>query len=330
MAVVAVASLGGTITMTPSPGEQGVVPALRAEDLLAAVPSLDQVARVEASTLRTLPGPSLTYDDLLAALRWARDAVESGATGVVLVQGTDTLEESAYLLDLFWDRPEPLVLSGAMRSPEQPGADGPANLLAAVTTAAATVMRDSGAVVVLNDEVHAAARVRKTDATAMHAFASPGTGPLARVVEGEVVRLNRSSRAPALPPPDSGAGVRVALLESALGDRGELISLVADRYDGLVVSGTGAGHVSAPAADAVAAAVQRMVVVVASRTGAGSTLTATYGFPGSESDLARRGAVLSGWLDPRKSRLLLWSLLALGRDADQIRLEFALRGRPAP
>ena len=87
-------------------------------------------------------------------------------------------------------------------------------------------------------------------------------------------------------------------------------------------------RVSEQTADALSEAVRRIPVVVASRTGSGTTLTQTYGFPGSESDLLRRGAVLAGWLDPRKSRLLLWSLLALGHDRDLIAREFTARGRP--
>jgi L-asparaginase len=122
---------------------------------------------------------------------------------------------------------------------------------------------------------------------------------------------------------------RVALLESTLDDQGSMVRLaVRDGYDGVVVGGFGVGHVSEQTADAMSEAVGRVPVVVASRTGGGSTLTRTYGFPGSESDLLRRGAVLAGWLDPRKSRLLLWALLALGRDGDRIRQEFQSRGHP--
>jgi L-asparaginase len=329
MPEVAVGSLGGTITMTSRPGESGVVPGLRADDLMAAVPGLDAVAQVRATTLRTVPGASLTFADLLEALRWAREEVDSGAAGAVLVQGTDTLEETAYLLDLFWDRPQPLVLTGAMRPPQQAGADGPANLLAAVATAAAPVAAGVGGVVVLNDEVHAAARVRKTDSTAVHAFSSPGTGPLGRIVEGELVLTGRSDRAEPLPVPDAEVDARVALLESHLGDDGGLLRLVLDAaYDGVVLGAFGVGHVSAVAAEVVSEAVRQIPVVVASRTGTGSTLTSMYGFPGSESDLLRRGAVMAGWLDPRKARLLLTVLLMLGYADRDIAAEFARRGRP--
>jgi L-asparaginase len=334
MPLVAVGSLGGTITMT-APDADGdgagapVTPTAGADDLVSAVPGLARVADLRTRTLQRVPGASLTASTLLDCLEWARRQVDEGAAGVVLVQGTDTLEESAYLLDLFWERPEPLVLTGAMRNPEQAGADGPANLLAAVTVAASAQARDVGALVVMNDEVHAAARVRKVDAAATHAFASPVWGPVARVVEGAVSPTATVSRPVPLPVPRELDGVRVALVEASLDDEGSLVSLaVSDGYDGIVVAGFGVGHVSQRTAEVLSEAVRRIPVVVSTRTGAGTTLTRTYGFAGSESDLLRRGAVLAGWLDPRKSRLLLWSLLALGYGNERVRQEFRRRGQP--
>ncbi|HEV7908163.1 MAG TPA: asparaginase domain-containing protein [Pseudonocardiaceae bacterium] len=98
---------------------------------------------------------------------------------------------------MYWDLPEPLVVTEAMRSPQQPGVDGPANLLAAVLTAAAPESRELGVLVALNDEVHAAARVRKSDSTALGAFSSSPFGPLARIHEGRVCFANRPTGRPA-------------------------------------------------------------------------------------------------------------------------------------
>jgi L-asparaginase len=114
--------------MPPSKGG-GVTPTLSADSLLASTPELADVARLEATTLATLPGASLKPSHVLDAVAWARRAVQCDIDGVVLVQGTDTIQETAYLADLAWDLDGPLVVSGAMRSPEAPGADGPANLL---------------------------------------------------------------------------------------------------------------------------------------------------------------------------------------------------------
>ncbi|MET0999042.1 MAG: asparaginase [Marmoricola sp.] len=328
---VAVGSLGGTIAMTSESGA-GVTPTLRADDLVAAVPGLADVAALEAVTLALLPSASLGYADCAAALEWAHRAIDDGAAGVVLVQGTDTLEETAYLFDLSWDRPEPLVVTGAMRSPQRAGTDGPANLLAAVTTAASPASRDLGVLVVMNDEIHAAARVAKTDSMAVQAFRSPVFGSLGRLVEGVPAYGNRPHRHPALAGPIvPGASPRVALLTTHLGDDGELVRLTAAAgHDGLVLATLGVGHVPAAVAEAVGEAAARLPVVFASRTGAGATARGTYGFAGSERDLVDRGAVPAGWLTPVKARLLLWSLLGRGSTREEIACELALRGAASP
>jgi L-asparaginase len=324
---VAVASLGGTITMTPAAAGAAVTPSLQAADLLRAVPGLDDVAELSAVTLRTEPGAWLTPVEVVAVGEWAHRQVADGADGVVVVQGTDTIEETAYLLGLHWDRPQPLVVTGAMRAPSTAGADGPANLLAATVVAAATASRDRGALVVLNDDVHAAARVRKTDTVAMHAFSSAPFGPVGRVHERSVTYAGAPGPWPALPAPRPGHDPRVALLETHLGDRGDLLRLVADAgYDGIVLAGFGAGHVSAALADVVGEVAARCPVVLASRTGGGPVLRSTYGFVGSERDLLARGVVPAGWLDPRKARLLLWALLAAGHGVEEIRATVTARG----
>ena len=328
---VAVGSLGGTIAMTSESGV-GVTPSLTADDLVAAVPGLAEVASLEAVTLAVLPSASLGYDDCLAALDWARRAVDGGAAGVVLVQGTDTLEETAYLFDLFWDRPEPLVVTGAMRSPQRPGTDGPANLMAAVTTAAAPASRDLGVLVVMNDEIHAAARVAKTDSMDVAAFRSPVFGPLGRLVEGRPVYGNRPARHPALAlAVGADASPRVALLVTHLGDDGALLRLAVESgYHGVVLAALGVGHVSTSVAEAVSTASEHLPVVFAGRTGGGTTARETYGFTGSERDLITRGALPAGWLPPVKARLLLWTLLRRGCSRAEIAEELLRRGAASP
>jgi L-asparaginase len=326
---VAIGSLGGTITMT-SESEARVTPTLEAADLVAAVPGLAAVASLETRTLASLPSASLRHDDCLAALEWARTVVDEGAAGVVLVQGTDTMEETAYLFDLYWDRDEPLVVTGAMRAPQRAGSDGPANLLASVVTAAAPESRGLGVLVVMNDEIHAASRVVKADSMAVDAFRSPVLGVLGRLVEGVPVYGNRPARVRALAAP-AGTSPRVALLVTHLDDDGVLLrQAVAAGFDGVVVAALGVGHVPAAVAEEVAAAAPQVPVVFASRTGGGTTARAAYGFVGSESDLLARGAIAAGWLTPVKARQLLWSLLARGLGPEEVARQFEVRGAAAP
>lgn len=304
---VAVASLGGTITMT---GSGAVSPTLGAKDLVEGL----EVG--EIATLATIPGASLTFDTLLEAFDWADKQVTQGAAGVVIIQGTDTLEETAYFFDCLWPHEEPVVVTGAMRHPGLPGADGPANLAAAVAVAAAANSRGRGALLVLNDTVHAARWVRKTHSSLMNAFES-FPGPLGLVIEGAPQYFHPAHRLSALPRPQDVP--TVSLIEATLDDDGSLLDWL--NVGGAVVAAAGVGHVSEGMAEAISRA--QFPVVVATRTGAGTTFRNTYGFTGSESDLIKRGAVMAGWLCPRKARVLL--RLALGSQTP-IEDVFAVRG----
>ncbi|SDK04618.1 asparaginase [Streptomyces indicus] len=319
---IALLTLGGTIAMSGRPVE-GVVPRLSGAELTAAVPALKEYA-LDVRDAHAVPSSNLTFAQLFAVAEEAAQAVKAGAAGVVVTQGTDTLEETAYLFDLIWPHPQPLVLTGAMRNPTLPGADGPANLLAAVQVAASPEARELGALLVFNDEIHAARRVRKTHATSTATFASPDTGPLGHVVEGRVRVLARPPRLPALPATPGEA--RVALHTVTLDEDAPLLPGLADTYQGLIVAAYGVGHVAAQLAPVLGELATRIPVVLTSRTGGGSVLTATYGSPGSESDLLARGLVNGGFLDPYKARILLRLLLWDGADRARIAEEFARRG----
>jgi len=186
--------------------------------------------------------------------------------------------------------------------------------------------RDLGVLVLFADEIHAAARVCKTHATSGHTFASPNGGPLGYVVEGLPTILNRPTRRVTRPAKEPSRVVTVELVTIVLGDSGVLAQAAAEHSDGLVVAAFGAGHVPAAVVEALSNAASRIPVVLASRTGAGSVLAATYAFPGSESDLLGRGLISAGMLHPLKARVLLHHLLATGRDRVATRQTFAEPG----
>ena len=312
MAEIAVIALGGTIAMTSS-GAGGVAPTLSAEELTAAVPGLADVARIRTSTFRQLPGAHLGLEDATALAREVRRAAAT-SDGVVVTQGTDTIEEVAFVLDLLVGSPRPVVVTGAMRNPQVPGADGPANLLAAVQTAASPVARDLGCIVVLNDEIHAARLVVKRHTARPDAFGSPLAGPLGYVAEGRPRVLLRPVAAKA----DISGDViprSVALVTVVLGDDGTAVRGAAEGNEGIVVEAMGGGHVPIAVADAIGAVTPTMPVIFASRTQSGEVLRSTYGFPGSEADLLARGALSAGWLNARKTRVLLSLLLGDERPA---------------
>ena len=328
---VAIFTLGGTISMAGvTPGKEGtVVTRLSGRDLTEAVPGLSELGeQLDVHDIRAVPSASLTFAQVLALVDAAARAIEAGATGVVVTQGTDTLEETAFLVDLIWPYREPFVLTGAMRNPTLAGPDGPANLLAAVRVAAAMEARDLGALLVFNDEIHTARWVRKQHSTSTATFGSPNAGPIGHVIEGQVRVLARPARLRPLPWPEPArvTPVRVALYTVSLDDDGALLQGVADTHQGLVLAGFGVGHVSASMAPRLGELAGRMPVILTSRTGSGPVLRRTYGAIGSEVDLQRRGLINGGMLDPYKARVLLRLLLASGTQKAGIAEAFAAYG----
>jgi L-asparaginase len=329
---VVVFGLGGTIAMT-AVGSSGATPSLSAEQVVAAVPGLDRTGiEVQVVDFRQLPGASLDFADitaLSAALRGCfADSADSadGADGAVVIQGTDTIEETAYLLDLLHDGPQPVVVTGAMRNPSLAGADGPANILAAIQVAASPHLRGQGVLVVFADQIHAARRVRKTHTTSPATFRSADGGPLGQLVEGRPVLLTRLESRTVIPATGDRPAPSVALVTVTFGDDGLLLTGLAERVDGLVVAAFGAGHLPERLVPTVAGLARTMPVVLASRTGSGSVLASTYAFPGSEADLLGRGLIRAGFLDPLKARLLLYALLAAGADDASTRAAFGAAG----
>jgi L-asparaginase len=322
---ITVLALGGTVSMTPPEGMSGgVAPQLTAADLVASVPGLEKEADLELQDVRRIPGAWLQIEDIAELAQTLNEQARAGAPGFVVTQGTDTLEEVAYLLDLLYEGHAPVVVTGAMRNPAMAGADGPANLLAAVRVAASTQARGLGVLVVFSDEIHAARHVAKVHSTSTHAFASPDAGPIGHVIEGRPrLHFTLPRHTPLRLPLRTTASVET--LEATLGSDGAVLRHVGDVVNGLVIAAFGAGHVPKTWVEPLEELAARMPVVLGSRTGAGSVLTATYDFAGSESDLLKRGLISGGALGPRRARLLLLALLRTGAGIDEVQAEFSAR-----
>lgn len=313
---------GGTITMTRG-SQRGIAPAIDGNSLLAAIPALADVADIEVSTPFLKPGASLSYADLAAIAMQARAAFAGGAHGVVVVQGTDTIDETSFFLDLMHRTEHPLVVTGAMRGAGMAGADGPANLLSSVIVAASR-WSGLGVVTVLNDEIHSARLVEKSHTALPSAFMSPGFGPIGYVIEGEAQIVLRPIPIQVALSSETITPKPVAIVKIALADRAKLLSLAAcGDYAGIVVEGMGAGHLPAQVLPDLDRAVSAVPVVFATRVPGGSIFRSTYGFSGGEIDLIGRGLIPAGFLSATKARLLLALLIGEGRSREQIRSEFS-------
>ncbi|CAX22662.1 putative L-asparaginase (ansA-like) [Methylorubrum extorquens DM4] len=307
-------SLGGTITMTRSL-EGGIVPTLTAADLADSVPGLAAVASIETLSPLRRPSAGLTLDDIIGVARTLNERLAGDLDGAVVIQGTDTIEETAFILDSLVAGDKPVVVTGAMRGPESAGADGPGNLLAATIVAGSASARGMGVLAVLNDEIHAARLVQKAHTALPSAFRSPLTGPAGLVIEGEARIFLRARRSLTLTGPLTDQPAPVALLKMGIGDDGRLLAALPDLgFAGVVIEGMGAGHVPEALAEIVSTLIARLPVVLASRTETGPVFSRTYGYPGGEIDLLGRGALSAGILSGVKARLLLQLLLRAGVD----------------
>ncbi|SPL88272.1 L-asparaginase [[Actinomadura] parvosata subsp. kistnae] len=317
---VRVIALGGTIAMTAKDGHAGVTPSLDAQALIEAVPGLNELARIEAESFARVPGAHLTLLDLVRLARRIEQVIGDGVEGVVVTQGTDTIEESAMALDLLLATEQPVIVTGAMRDPARPGADGPANVRGAVLAAASDRARGMGVLVAMNDEIHAARFVRKAHTSRPSAFVSAGAGPVGWTAEDRVrIPLRLSRRVHIGLPPQTEEIAAVALVTAALGDDGRALgTLPGHGYQGVVVAGFGVGHVARRTVESLARLAREMPVVLASRTGAGETFTGTYGFPGSERDLLGNGLIPAGALAAPQARVLLALALSAGWSATSI------------
>jgi L-asparaginase len=314
MARVQVVFTGGTISTAFDAAAGGNVPALDGAAILARTPGLDRIAEVVAIDLGRTPASHFTFPALLDIAGLLREALaDPTIDGAVVVQGTDTIEETSFCWDLVLDGPKPVVVTGAMRASDEAGFDGPANLRDAVRVAASASTRDMGVVVCLGGTIEPADDVIKMHASALDTFTSPNGGSLGRVGAGDVTIFRR--RAGRRHVTATQAAGRVHLITATVAMDGSLLdAAVAAGADGIVVAATGAGNTDPALLDAAVRAIGAGVpVALATRCPSGRA-GAAYAFPGGGATWIRAGALPVGHLCAVKARIALALGLGAGLD----------------
>ena len=306
---------GGTISMHHDSAAGGNVPAHDGEQLVALVPGLDRISPFRVDNWARLPAAHLGPERLWALRNRVRE-IQAGAgngepaRGIVITHGTDTIEETGYLLARTLEPSVPVVVTGAMRTSSDADWDGPRNLRDAVTVAANPTSAGRGAMVVFAGRVFAGHEAVKTDTMRLEAFSTPHGAALGTVGDGQV-----DYRRPAVPPsrlPAQDLSPRVALVPMMIGDRGELLDLARPTHDGVVIVAFGSGNLPPGAIPAI----RRWLgdgkpVVLASRCPYG-VVTPIYAFEGGGAGLVAMGVVPAGPRTPSQARLELVLSLSAG------------------
>lgn len=316
--VVQVLSMGGTIASEP--GDGGASPAVSGEALIESVPELNDYADEILVDQVTQTGSTNLDQEDVANLGNAAREVQETADGIVVTHGTDTMEESAYHLDLALDLNIPIIFTGAQRRPDEVSSDGPANLVTAFRAATHDKIR-SGVYIAFNEELHAARDVTKAHTSKLETFESPEKGPVA-VFTRDGIRLYRDPRSYSTNIPTLHTDKTVSIVFSGQGMDDRQIRFAIEHDDGIVLNASGLGNTNPTQSDAVQDAIQSGIpVVVTSRSHAG-TLSAVYD-DGGGAELQEYGAISGDDLPAHKARIKLLLALEVADGVDEVREYFS-------
>jgi L-asparaginase len=320
--MIAMVFTGGTISMRIDPRAGGAVPALDARDMLAAARGIDDVAPLRVEEWGRFPGPHMD-----AARMWAlRERLlallaDDEIDGIVVTHGTDTIEETAYLIARSVQTTKPIVFTGAMRNLSELGWDGPANLVDSVRVAADPDARGAGVLLVMNGRAYSASDVTKAHTHVLDAFESPGLGPVAEV-DDEAVIFRRALPAQRAILAPAALATPVDIVTAWAGADDRLLRAVLPTAQGVVVAALGRGNLPPLMAHALTDwAAAGKPVVITSRTGRGR-VGQTYGYDGGGRRLGELGAIFAGARRPSQARIDLMLALGAGLSGDALRAVF--------
>ncbi len=316
---IAIIFTGGTISMKIDPDLHAAVPALTSEEVVSMIPNIERLAEIEVINYGNIPSPHITPTMMMEIAELVKENVQrDDITGVVITHGTDTLEETAYLLDLLIKTPKPVVLLGAMRNSSELGYDGSSNLAAGLCTAISDDAKNMGVLVVMNNEVNAAAEVTKTNTLSLNTFQSPEFGPLGIVDNDEVIFHRNFISHQHIK--SNSIEERVALVKTAAGMDSDVLNFyINSNYKGIVIEALGRGNVPPAMINGIKKAIQSNIpIVMVSRCPTGRVLD-SYGYEGGGKHLRKLGVILGGNLPGQKVRIKLMLALGMTDDLDEIK-----------
>ncbi|MGA9770899.1 MAG: asparaginase [Blastocatellia bacterium] len=319
---IAIYFTGGTISMKHDAALGAAVPALSGRDILDNVPGGHEIADLEVIDFGRFPGPHMNLRLMMDLSKRVRESVlREELDAVIITHGTDTLEETAYLLDLTNETHKPIVFVGAMRNSSEVGWDGPSNLLSAMRVASSDDARGLGVMVVMNETILAASEATKTHTEAFDSFQNPDFGPLGVVDKGEVIIRRSPVRRDHILTDEIAESVW--LIKMAAGFDSTLIDACIDAgAKGLVIEALGRGNVPPDSVKGIARAISTgLAVVLVSRCPRGRVYE-SYGYEGGGKHLRNLGVIFADFLNGQKARIKLALALAVTRDIAEIRSLF--------
>lgn len=310
---------GGTISMTKDEVTGSSIPSMTGEDILKMTPGLDSIAAVEFLDFAMIPGPHMTPDKMLelSHLITHKLAVE-GFDGAVVTHGTDSLEETAYLVDLTYNGDKPVVFVGAMKSSDELGWDGPVNLIAAVYASACNEAYNRGVMVVMNNEVHSASQVTKTNTHTLDTFKSKDFGPIGFIDNDKAFFYYSYTKRQYFETEKLDDNVDLIKCGCGMDDR--LLKFCVDSgTHGIVIEGMGRGNIPPFMVTGVEYAISKNIpIVLVSRCLMGRVFD-TYGYKGAGKELTNMGVILGDNLPGQKARIKL--MVALGKNRSHAELK---------
>jgi L-asparaginase len=316
---IAIIFTGGTISMSVDPRIGAAIPSLSNDEIMSLVTNIDKYAIIESIDFSHLPGPHIDPQKMMELQRLVISTVKrEDISGIIITHGTDTLEETAYLLDLTLNCSKPVIITGAMRNSSELGYDGPSNLAASVCTAISLDAHNKGVLVVMNNVVNAASEVTKTNTLSLDTFKSLEFGALGIVDNDKVIFHRDVINRQHIPAKDVETSVDI--IKCASGMDSKLLKYSVDSgAKGIIIEALGRGNIPPTMLSGVEYAINKKVaVVMVSRCPTGRVLD-TYGYEGAGKQLRKMGVILGGNLPGQKARIKLMLTLSLTRDLKEIR-----------